>query len=271
MINVSILGCVLGLLLLAVPFYVMFKYRLRIMDVVLASLVRMVLTMGVVGGMVYAAIAYDKLWLNVVLTVMMIVAGAVLAVRRSRLNMRRLMVPMLAGMSVATLVVAAYVLYLVVGVESPLSAKMLLPVAGMLVAGVMTSNAKALHAYYVGLANHSQLYDYLVGNGATHRQAVNYFVRRALEANMVPHARYMAYTVVTVAPAMAWAMVMSGAGVVAAGVVTVMMAVAAMAASVLSLMVALMVGRKYCFDDYMALKKDVASHQSTNDNNNTQT
>ena len=122
----------------------------------------------------------------------------------------------------------------------------------------MTSNAKALHAYYVGLANHSQLYDYLVGNGATHRQAVNYFVRRALEANMVPHARYMAYTVVTVAPAMAWAMVMSGAGVVAAGVVTVMMAVAAMAASVLSLMVALMVGRKYCFDDYMALKKDVA-------------
>ena len=120
------------------------------MDVVLASLVRMVLTMGVVGGMVYAAIAYDKLWLNIVLTVMMIVAGAVLAVRRSRLNMRRLMVPMLAGMSVATLVVAAYVLYLVVGVESPLSAKMLLPVAGMLVAGVMTSNAKALHAYYEG-------------------------------------------------------------------------------------------------------------------------
>ena len=87
---------------------------------------------------------------------------------------------------------------------------------------------------------------------------MNYFVRRALEANMVPHARYMAYTVVTVAPAMAWAMVMSGAGVVAAGVVTVMMAVAAMAASVLSLMVALMVDRKYCFDDYMALKKDVA-------------
>ena len=46
----------------------------------------------------------------------------------------------------------------------------------------MEVNYKALSVYYMGLKYHNQLYYYyLLGNGATHSEAVAYFVRRALE------------------------------------------------------------------------------------------
>lgn len=223
----------------------------------MASLARMVVTMLMMGGVMYAAVAYNRLWLNVLIALAMPVAGAFYAVRRSKLNMRKLFVPMLSGMLVSTFLLTVYILLLVVDVKTPFSAIAMLPVVGILVGTMVTSNAKALHAYYVGLDNHRQLYDYLIGNGATHRQAVNYFVRRALEANMVPQARYMAYTVLSVSPAFAWALLMGGISVVTASALSVAIAIAAMAASVLSLVVAMLVARRYCFDDYMSLKEDV--------------
>lgn len=257
MINISIWGCVASLILLLIPFYAMFKYRLRIMDVVLASIVRMAITMAVVCGVVYVAMAAGKLWISILLMLAMPLMGAVYAVRRSKLKMQKFIVPMASGMVVATMVFAFYELFLVLDIDNPMSVQFMLPIAGILAGAMITSNARALHAYYIGLLNHHQLYDYLIGNGASHRQAVNYFVRRALEANMVPQARYMAYTVVSVSPALVWALLMSGVDVWSAAAFCVSMAIAALAASVVSLIVALVVGRKYCFDDYMTLKKGI--------------
>lgn len=257
MINISIWGCVAALVVLLIPFYVMFKFRLKIMEVVLASMVRMAITMAVVCGVMYAAMAAGKLWISILLMLAMPLIGAVYAVRRSQLKMRKFLLPMASGMVVATMLFTFYELFLVLDIDSPLSVRLMLPISGILAGAMITSNAKALHAYYIGLLNHHQLYDYLVGNGASHRQAVNYFVRRALEANMVPQARYMAYTVVSVSPALVWALLMSGVDVWSAAAFCVSLAIAALAASVVSLIVALVVARKYCFDDYMTLKKDI--------------
>lgn len=257
MINISMWGCVAALVLLLIPFYVMFKFRLRIMEVVFASIVRMAITMAMVCAVMYAAIVASKLWISILLMLLVPLIGSVYAVRRSKLNMRKFLLPMASGMMVATILFTFYELFLVLDVDNPLSVNLMLPIAGILAGAMITSNASALHAYYIGLLNHHQLYGYLIGNGASHRQAVNYFVRRALEANMLPQARYMAYTVVSVSPAMVWALLISGAQLWAAAVFCVSLAIAALAASVVSLIVALVVARKYCFDDYMTLKKDI--------------
>ena len=257
MTEITIFGFLAGLLLLALPLYVMFKFRLRIMDIVFASFVRMVVMMGVVGGILYFVLRYNTLWLNVLCMVTMSLAGAVYAVRRSRLSLRRFFYPVAAGMVSATLIIGLYILFLVTGAASPLAANLSLPVAGVLVGAMVTCNAKALHTYYSGLENHHQLYDYLIGNGATYGQAVNYFVRRALEANMVPQARVMAYVMLSASPAMMWGMLIGGAELWQALAVNVVLTVAAMAASVVSLVVSLIIARKYCFDDYQSLKADI--------------
>lgn len=257
MIKITILGFILGLLLLALPLYVMFKFRLRIMDIVFASLVRMAVTMGVVGGLLYLVMSYNALWLNVVCMVLMALAGTLYAVKRSRLSLRRFFLPVGAGFVTSTLLISLYLLFLVLGAESPLAANLSLPVAGVLIGAMVMCNAKALHTYYIGLENHHQLYDYLLGNGATHRQAVNFFVRRALEANIVPEARVMAYAMVSASPALMWGLLIGGVGLWQAIAVNVVLAIASMSASVLSLVVALIVARRYCFDDYQSLKTDI--------------
>ena len=257
MIKITISGLVLGLLLLALPLYVMFKFRLRIIDIVLASFVRMAVTMGTVGGLLYLVVSCGALWLNALTMVAVPLAGALYAVRRSRLSLRRFYFPVAAGMVTSTLLIGLYVLFLVLGADSPLAASLSMPVAGVLTGAMAVCDAKALHAYYVGLENHRQLYDYLLGNGATHRQAVSYFVRRALEANIVPCARVMAYAMASASPALVWGLLMGGVGIWQAVAVSVVLAVAAMSASVLSLVVALAVARRYCFDDYQSLRADI--------------
>ena len=48
--KITILGVLAGLLLLAIPFYVLFRYRLKVMGAVFVALVRMSLLLAVAGG-----------------------------------------------------------------------------------------------------------------------------------------------------------------------------------------------------------------------------
>ena len=125
---------------------------------------------------------------------------------------------------------------------------------GIILGTVASCNARALYAYYAGLENHRQIYDYLIGNGASHKKAVNTFVRRALEANVIPQVRRMANVMVGVSPAMMWGMVLGGMDVPAAVVFDLLLTIAVLSASVLSLVVAITVARRYDFDEYQALR-----------------
>ena len=242
--KITILGVLAGLLLLAIPFYVLFRYRLKVMGAVFVALVRMSLLLAVAGGVMYLTAMADSVAVTLGLSVLMAVAASLWTCWRSRLRARRCLIPVMSGMCSAALVVGLYVLVLVTGSDSPFSVSMVLPVFGIILGTVASCNARALYAYYAGLENHRQIYDYLIGNGASHKKAVNTFVRRALEANVM----------VGVSPAMMWGMVLGGMDVPAAVVFDLLLTIAVLSASVLSLVVAITVARRYDFDEYQALR-----------------
>ena len=175
--KITILGVLAGLLLLAIPFYVLFRYRLKVMGAVFVALVRMSLLLAVAGGVMYLTAMADSVAVTLGLSVLMAVAASLWTCWRSRLRARRCLIPVMSGMCSATLVVGLYVLVLVTGSDSPFSVSMVLPIFGIILGTVASCNARALYAYYAGLENHRQIYDYLIGNGASHKKAVNTFVR----------------------------------------------------------------------------------------------
>ena len=252
--KITILGVLAGLLLLAIPFYVLFRYRLKVMGAVFVALVRMSLLLAVAGGVMYLTAMADSVAVTLGLSVLMAVAASLWTCWRSRLRARRCLIPVMSGMCSAALVVGLYVLVLVTGSDSPFSVSMVLPIFGIILGTVASCNARALYAYYVGLENHRQIYDYLIGNGASHKKAVNTFVRRALEANVIPQVRRMANVMVGVSPAMMWGMVLGGMDVPAAVIFDLLLTIAVLSASVLSLVIAITVARRYDFDEYQALR-----------------
>lgn len=252
--NITIWGIVFGLLLLAIPLLVIHRLRLPVMQRLLLAFGRMVLAVAVMAAIVYGAVSLDSIVYDVVMLVLLSLFSAVMALGKARLNVSRLLIPAGAGSVVGVAVVVFYGLFLVLGQKNPFVAHLFLPLVAIVAGGMTTADAKALQAYYTGLLHHGQLYDYIIGNGGTHGEAVRHFVRRSLQSAIVSVGRDMSRLAFVSAPAVMLAMVMCGADVLTAAAFQVMLFVMVLAASLLSLVITLLVARRYSFDEYERLK-----------------
>lgn len=216
---------------------------LRSLGVMAAGLV-------VCGGLVAFVVSKDLPWLSLLWIAFMVLAGAVTAVGRARLGERRFVLPVFVSSLLTVVVVALYFLFLVMGVRTPFEARWLVPVCGLFAGAVSHSNGKALGAYYHGLLHHHQLYDYLLGNGATHHEAVAWFVRRALHKTMLPFLSRMAALMVPLTAVPAWTLVMAGVPVFQAFLFQGLLLIATLSASMASLWLSLTLARRYSFDGY---------------------
>ena len=164
-----------------------------------------------------------------------------------------LFVPVVAAVAVSVIVVSAWLLLVTLGTGALVSPRFFLPIVGILSGTAITACSDSLSAYYDGLRHHNQLYFYLLGNGATHAEALDTFVRRALEKAVMPGLSQMATVVVGTAPVMMWTMIMCGQGAIEAAAFQLLVMAAAFCVSVMSVLLAVILTRKYMFDEYSRL------------------
>lgn len=276
--NISILGFVLGLLLLAIPIYIIYYFKLRVMHRLLASLGRMAIGVAVMAAIVYGALKLNSIAYDIIIFIVFALASSIFALAKARLNITKLIVPVGVGSLVATAFVGFYFLFLVLGEKNPFLPHIFVPMFGIIACSMTGINAKALQTYYSGLLHHGQLYNYLIGNGGSHREATRYFVRRGLQASIVGVAKQMSRIVFVSSPVILLAMVMSGSDAFTAFAFQILFYVAVIAASLISLLIALLIGRKYSFDEYERLKpvfkkkeKAIVSEASTSEYSSTST
>lgn len=254
MMDNALLGTLLGLLMMAVPLYIMHFFGIPLLKKAAVAFAKMVVSLCVMGLLLYYVVKWNNLVVTLLFTLLMVIAGAVSTVMHARLDIHRFLAPVGAGMLAAVVVVGTYLLFVVFGGKSVVAAPGILPVVGLLVGHMVTVNAKALTTYYMGLKHHAALYYYLLGNGAKHGEALNYLMRRSIEQCAIPGIRQMGTMVVGSAPVVMWAMMLSGLDVASAVACQLMLAIAMFAATMLSLVVTLYVSRKYLLDDYGKLR-----------------
>lgn len=247
---ISVLGFVLGIVLMLVPAYIIQAYGLRLFGKTTAAFIGMLAKCAVVCGVMWLLSRWHSVAANVLASLLMAFVTAVVGVLKSRVAMRRCLVPALAGTFVAVVVVSLFFLLVVVQAESPFAVTMLLPVVGMLCGGMAAVCGKALSFYFMGLRNHGQMYIYLLGNGATRSEALFYFRKRALERVVVSGVRSMSCSVTATAPFVFWTAVMCGLDVAEAMMLQVVVVVSVVCASLVSVAVSLLVATHWSFDEY---------------------
>lgn len=252
---ITLTQCVLGLLLLLVPCYVFYVFNIPLLTKTLRSFLKMAGSLLVLGVLLYEVVALDKPFFTLLFALLIIVWGATLSIVRAKLPLRQLFLPVLVGTFVGVLVASLYVLLLVMGGANVLEARYMIPVVAMLTGHLIHANSKALHVYYMGLRHHGQLYHYLLANGATHRRALGYLLRRAIQQSALPGLSGMGWVVMGVSPLVMWGMLLGGASVPAAVACQVVLLVAMFTAAVLSIVVTVAVSRRYLLDDYAQLKE----------------
>lgn len=252
--NISVLGLVLGLLLLALPIYIIYAFDLRLMRRLLKSLAMMAVMVSAFGAITALLMTCNILWVNLLVGVALALLSSVVVVLRSGLRQRRLLLPVMAASVAPLLLVSLYVLLLVLSLKEPFDTRFFIPMLGLMVGMASGLIARALHAYYMGLAHHNELYYYLLGNGATHCEAVRHFVRRGFQAALVPVMRQMSSMFLTTAPALMLGLVMSGVGVWTAALLEVVVLLAVTVYALTTFWLAILLSRRYAFDEYERLR-----------------
>lgn len=251
--TISILSIILGLLLLALPAYLLARLDMPLTVRAAKAVGRMMAQMVVAGAMLWALWRVDKLWVSLLWVVVTTAAAAWLLVKRARLPQKQLFLPVCGGLLTGVLVVGAYLL-LVLRQEDPMAARWIVPVGGVLLAHVLTTNTRAVSAYFETLRTDAQSYYTLLGNGASRLAALTPYVRQALRSMMEPTVSSLAVMGLLALPMLLAGLLLGGVTPVAATVLFVLLVVAGIAASVLALVVTLWLADKRVFNKRGELK-----------------
>ena len=245
--ELSITGILIILLLLVIPLVLLHEFKVRILPRALRAIAKMIIYLALTGLCLKYLFEWDNLATSILWIIIMTIAGTVLTVSKARLSLKRNFLPVGAGIIAGALVVGLIVLCLALGVSTPFEARYFIPVFGLLIGSMVETNANALATYYMGLQHHNQLYYYLLGNGASHNAALTYFVKRAIEKAAIPNISRMAVQMVGLTPVLMWGMLLCGYSVVAAVEYQILFLAASFCASVVSMVVTLLIARKYSF------------------------
>ncbi len=246
--EMTMIGTVLGLLLLAVPLYVFAALKVKILRLAATAIVRMLVQLALTGMYMHWMFRFNHVVLNVLWLVVMTFTAAWMVARQGKLRRTRMLLPVWGSLLASVLLVGMYVLFLVVRPGNVWDARWLVPIAGILLAGCVNVNAVALREYFVGLVRFSDTYYYKVGNGATWLQAVAPIVKRALERAYLPALAHLSALGIVLIPFMLSGMLVAGFQPWESVALTAVMVAAILCTSVASLLITIVVSHRKVID-----------------------
>ncbi len=241
-------------LFLAVPLAAAAALHIRFLPRIWKAVLRAVLLAAAESGVLWYLFREDSLPLNILFVVLALIFSTLVAVVRARVGTRTGFVPVLAGMCAGVAAVGLCTLGALAGTEGMLQTRCLVPVMAMMAGGATLTCGRALGVYYTGLRKHAQLYFYLLGNGATHTEALHHFFRRAVEAALLPGADRMTAAAAGLSPYVVWTALMCGTDVLTAIALFAVLVSATYCAGVVAVIVAVRVAQWYGVDEYSRLK-----------------
>lgn len=249
-----ILHIFLGLLLLAVPAGALYYFDRKLLRSFGVAVGRMVVQVLALCLVVWGLIKVDSVWLTLLWLVLLSVVSALLVCRRVKLPLGQFAMPVAVGLCLASLVVGLWLLFLVLPVQHPLGARWFVPVTALLIGHAMATTIRGLSTYQSALKTDEQQYEFLRGNGSDHLHALLPFVRRALQAVFAPTVANLSVMGLFAMPLLLCGILLGGHNPLEAFVLTLMLVAGCLAASVVSLAVAIWLADRQLFDKFGKLR-----------------
>ena len=143
-----------------------------------------------------------------------------------------------------------YFIGIVLQLDNIFSAQYFIPIFGILMGNMLSSNVIALNTYYSGLKREQQLYRYLLGNGATRQEAQAPFIKQAIIKSFSPLIANIAVMGLVALPGTMIGQILGGSSPNVAIKYQMMIMVITFTASMLSLMITISLASRRSFDAY---------------------
>ena len=171
-IDISYYNLFVGLLLLAIPFFYLWKFKTGLLKPAVIGTLRMIIQLFFIGIYLKYLFLWNNPWINFLWVIVMIFVAGQTALVRTGLKRRILLIPITVGFLCSVILVGLYFIGIVLQLDNIFSAQYFIPIFGILMGNMLSSNVIALNTYYSGLKREQQLYRYLLGNGATRQEAI---------------------------------------------------------------------------------------------------
>lgn len=233
-IQYPLLVLLMALILTALPLGLLWYDEHRCLARWLPSLGKWATGLLVSAVLLNYVFLWDRPWLNMLWVVLATAVGALLTARRSVF-----VVPLAAGLLSAVVMVSACV-FLVAGAgHAWLSARWIVPVSAWMVGCVAPACRRGLKSYHYDRRSHPDLYEYLLGNGESRRQALAPFVRKALQQAFSPLVSSYATSGMVALPALLCGMLIAGVDALQAVELTFLLMAAVLTATLIATVVAI--------------------------------
>ena len=249
-IDIDFFSLGIGLLLLLIPVYFLWKYKTGLLKPILVGASRMIVQLFLIGAYLRFLFEWNNPMVNFLWVVIMVGVASETAVSRTKLKRSILMVPVYTGFLVTVTLIGLYFLGFVLKLDNIFGARYFIPISGIIMGNMLGVNVIGLNTFYAGLQREKQLYYYLLGNGATRSEATAPFIRQALIKSFSPGIANMAVTGLVALPGTMIGQILGGSSPNVSIKYQIMIIVITTASSMLSIMITIYLASRKSFDDY---------------------
>lgn len=254
-IDITYLSLGIGMLLLLIPIYYVWRYETKLLKGICVGAVRMVVQMLFIGVYLRYLFEWNNPWVNCLWVLIMVYIATETALTRTKVRRNILMWPLIVGFVVSSILVGLYFLGIVLQLNNVFSAQYFIPIMGILLGNMLSVNVIAVGTFYSTLQREQNLYYYLLGNGATRGEALQPFMRQAIVKAFSPAIANMAVMGLVSLPGTMIGQILGGSSPNVAIKYQIMIVVITMSASMLSLVIAVCLSTRRAFDGYGRMKK----------------
>jgi putative ABC transport system permease protein len=253
-IDISYVSLFVGLLLLIIPMYCFSKFKTDLLKSALIGVARMIVQLLLVGIYLKYLFQWDNPLINFLWVIIMVFVAGNTAIDRIKVKSSILFIPLVVGFLGSVALVGLYFLGIVLRLDNVFSARYFIPIFGIIMGNMLSSNVIALNAYYDGLQREQQLYRYLLGNGASRYEAQIPFIRSAIIKSFSPNIANISVMGLVALPGTMIGQILGGSSPNVAIKYQMMIMVITFTASMISLIVTIALAYRRSFDKYGILK-----------------
>lgn len=174
------------LALFAFSFAILFYLKVPLIASSTAAFTRMSVQLLLAGIYLKFLFHYDKLWLNLLWLIIIFTVATFTILHRSEFALKKFFLPVFLSFSISTFLNTLLLLVWVIQLKTPLSARYLIPVTGMIAGNSLRATITALRTFHQGLREREVLWRYYFACGANPSEAFLGLLQKAMNDAVQP-------------------------------------------------------------------------------------
>ena len=253
--DIALWSLILGFAGMLIPFYIFYKYKVKLIKDMFISLLRMVLQLLLVAVYLEWIFQLNNAWINTLWVIIMILVGAGTIIGRIGLNRRTFFIPLSVAGFISTFIIDAFFIGTVVRPDYLFDAMYFVPITGMVLGNSMNHTIVGLSTFFGSLKQKRELYYFLLTNGGSRKQALLPFINDALVKGLNPMLASMSVMGLISLPGMMTGQILGGASPATAIKYQIMIMLAIFVGCTITLILSILFSIRRMFDAYGNLKE----------------